>query len=59
MLWTRLAPQPLSSDPETPGGMKGGDISLGYEIAADDAMTRIVRSGKATAAQRFRLFGAS
>jgi len=24
VLWTRLAPQPSSSDPETPAGMSGG-----------------------------------
>ena len=38
MLWTRLAPEPLSSNPETPGGMSSGDVTIAYEIATDDAM---------------------
>ena len=29
VLWTRLAPEPLSSNPETPGGMSGGDVTVG------------------------------
>jgi alkaline phosphatase D len=28
VLWTRLAPEPLSTDPETPGGMSGGDVTV-------------------------------
>src|SRR5580698_8824567 len=47
VLWTRLAPEPLSTDPETPGGMSGEDVTVKYEIAADDAMANIVRSGDA------------
>src|SRR5215472_17196257 len=35
VLWTRLAPDPLSANPATPGGLRGGDITLGYEIATD------------------------
>ena len=27
VLWTRLAPEPLSPNPQTPGGMRGGDKS--------------------------------
>ena len=53
VLWTRLAPEPLSINPETPGGMSGGDASVNYEIAADDAMRNVVRAGKATAEQAF------
>src|SRR5581483_1638229 len=53
VLWTRLAPEPMSTDPETPGGMRGGDLIIGYEIAADDAMAEIVRSGEATAEAKF------
>jgi alkaline phosphatase D len=53
VLWTRLAPQPLSSNPETPGGMHGGDVTVGYEIATDDAMVNVVRSGEATAEAHF------
>jgi alkaline phosphatase D len=54
VLWTRLAPDPLSSDPDMPGGMlaaaKGGvDVSLRYEIAEDPGMRRIVRRGLAAA----------
>jgi len=53
VLWTRLAPEPLSSDPQTPGGMRGADVTVGYEIASDPAMHEVVRRGEATAAQEF------
>lgn len=53
VLWTRLAPEPLSSDPQTPGGMHGGDVTIGYEIATDSAMRDIVRRGQAIAEQAF------
>jgi alkaline phosphatase D len=53
VLWTRLAPEPLSSNPETPGGMSGDDVTLRYEIATDPAMKQIVRHGNATAEQAF------
>jgi alkaline phosphatase D len=53
VLWTRLAPVPLSTDPERPGGMNGGDVNVAYEIATDDAMTDIVRRGDAVAEQKF------
>ena len=53
VLWTRLAPEPLSGDPETPGGMQGGDISIGYEIATDSAMRDVIRRGEARAEQAF------
>ena len=53
VLWTRLAPDPLSTDPETPGGMSGGDVTVAYEIATDAAMRNIVRRGEATAEQAF------
>src|SRR5271170_2305722 len=41
VLWTRLAPEPMSSDPGTPGGMSGGDVIIAYEIATDDAITNV------------------
>src|ERR1700752_4304250 len=53
VLWTRLAPDPLSVNPDTPGGMTGGDVPLRFEIATDDAMKTVVRSGTATAEQKF------
>lgn len=53
VLWTRLAPEPLSSNPETPGGMSGVDVALRYEIASDPGMTKIVRRGSASAEQAF------
>jgi alkaline phosphatase D len=53
VLWTRLAPEPLSTNPETPGGMSGTDVTLRYEIATDPAMAKIVRRGSATAEQAF------
>ncbi len=53
VLWTRLAPEPLSTNPETPGGMSGGDVTIGYEIATDAGMNKIVRHGEATAEKAF------
>jgi alkaline phosphatase D len=53
VLWTRLAPDPLSTDPENPGGMTGSDVTLRYEIASDEAMAKIVRRGEATAERKF------
>jgi alkaline phosphatase D len=53
VLWTRLAPEPLSSNPQTPGGMGGGDVTIRYEIAADPGMAKILRHGSATAEQAF------
>ncbi|WP_395022274.1 alkaline phosphatase D family protein [Dongia sp.] len=49
VLWTRLAAEPLSQDPLSPGGLSGGDVLLKYEIAVDPLMQRIVRSGLARA----------
>src|SRR6266852_4179881 len=49
VLWTRLAPDPLSANPATPGGMTGGDVPVAYEIAGDEAMRDIVRRGVADA----------
>ncbi len=53
VLWTRLAPEPLSTNPETPGGMNGGDVSVAYEIATDAGMNKIVRHGDAIAEKAF------
>jgi alkaline phosphatase D len=53
VLWTRLAPDPLSANPATPGGMTGGDVPVDYEIAADEGMRNIVRRGAADAEAAF------
>ena len=53
MLWTRLAPDPLSPNPQAPGGMRGGDVTLGYEIAADPGFAGVVRRGEAIAERAF------
>src|SRR4029077_10550254 len=53
VLWTRLAPEPLSANPETPGGMRGGDVAIDYEIATDAGMHDVVRKGEATAERAF------
>jgi len=52
-LWTRLAPVPLSTDPETPGGLSEASLTVAYEIATDAEMRNIVRSGNATAPREF------
>ncbi len=51
VLWTRLAPDPLSRDPAMPGGIPAaiGDIEIAYEIAGDPQMRNILRSGSARA----------
>jgi alkaline phosphatase D len=49
VIWTRLAPVPLSSDPNAPGGMPAGDVEVGYEIAADEAFAKVVQRGTARA----------
>ena len=53
VLWTRLAPEPLSPDPATPGGMSGGDLAVAYEIASDPGMRNIVRRDSAAAEAAF------
>ena len=53
VLWTRLAPDPLSTDPAAPGGMHGADVTIGYEIASDSGLRNIVRRGEAIAEQAF------
>lgn len=49
VLWTRLAPEPLSGDRQSPGGMRGPSLTIGYEIASDEQMRSIVRSGTVAA----------
>ena len=53
VLWTRLAPDPLSANPSTPGGMTGGDVPVAYEIAGDETMRDIVRRGVSDAEAAF------
>ena len=45
ILWTRLAPKPLDPD----GGLKPGAVPATWEVADDEAMTKVVASGTATA----------
>lgn len=45
VLWTRLAPRPR----ETGGGMPAVPVEVGWQIAEDAAMTRVVGQGTATA----------
>ncbi len=47
VLWTRLAPQPLS--PDGHGGMPGRDVEVGWQIAADERFRDVVRTGKTSA----------
>ncbi len=46
VIWTRLAPRPL----EPGGGMRPEPVSVHWEVAEDEGLTRIVRRGAATAA---------
>ena len=45
VLWTRLAPRPL----EPAGGMPPESIEVSWQICEDEAMSRVVQSGTATA----------
>ena len=45
VLWTRLAPDPLTPT----GGMSPHKVNVAWEVAADDAMRRVVRRGTADA----------
>ena len=45
VLWTRLAPQALAPG----GGMPAEAVEVSWQVAEDEAMTRVVRSGRATA----------
>lgn len=44
VLWTRLAPEPLAG-----GGMAPEPVEVAWEVAEDEAMTKIVRAGTAMA----------
>lgn len=45
VIWTRLAPDPSAPD----GGMPDRAVPVRWEVAADEGMRKIVRSGRATA----------
>jgi alkaline phosphatase D len=45
VLWTRLAPDPAAPD----GGMPDRSVTVRWEVATDQDMRKVVRSGRATA----------
>ena len=45
VIWTRLAPKPL----ETGGGMPVEPVTVLWQVAEDEGMTRLVKSGEAVA----------
>ena len=47
VLWTRLAPAPLNTDGH--GGMPDADVTVGWEIATDQAFGSVVASGSTIA----------
>ena len=47
ILWTRLAPEPLAEDGH--GGMTGGDVRVGWEVAKDEGFGDVVKQGEALA----------
>src|SRR3954454_23942323 len=53
VLWTRLAPEPLSPDPERPGGMQPDSVPVDWEVALDPKMQQVVRHGTEAADPRF------
>lgn len=50
VLWTRLAPEPLS--PDGTAGMSSSLVRVGYEVAADPAFRTVVARGSALATPR-------
>lgn len=48
VLWTRLAPRPLEAD----GGVNPTSVDVRWEVAEDEAMRKIVRSGTASASPK-------
>lgn len=48
VLWTRLAPDPLSG-----GGMPPGDVPVGWIVATDESLSDVVASGTATAPEAY------
>src|SRR5215207_4831710 len=53
VLWTRLAPDPVSPDPDRPGGLNGLAIEVAYEIARDTAFQDIAARGITLAEPQF------
>ncbi len=53
VLWTRLAPEPLSPDPARPGGMPPVAVPVRWEIAEDPAMRLVVGHGTVEAEPEF------
>ncbi len=49
VLWTRLAPDPLSKDPDAPGGVRPGVYVVDFEVATDPQMHDVVRRGEVLA----------
>lgn len=48
-IWARLAPVPLATDPDAPGGITGAPIAIDYVVAADETMRAVVRRGTVAA----------
>jgi alkaline phosphatase D len=48
VLWTRLAPDPING-----GGMPPEDVRVSWQVATDQAMSKVVRKGIATAAKNW------
>src|SRR5262245_5978321 len=48
VLWTRLAPKPLEG-----GGMPEAPVAVAWQVAEDEQMTKVVKSGTTTATAEF------
>jgi alkaline phosphatase D len=53
VLWTRLAPKPLSADVEGVDGMTGEAVMVAYEISDDPSMRLVVQRGEAIADPKY------
>lgn len=53
VIWTRLAPAPLTLDPARPGGLPNRAVEVRWQVAEDERFTRIVREGVTQAQPRW------
>ncbi|MEV4475770.1 alkaline phosphatase D family protein [Nonomuraea sp. NPDC049504] len=49
LLWTRLAVDPLATDPARPGGMPPRAVEVDWQLAEDERFTRGLRQGRVNA----------
>lgn len=53
IIWTRLAPDPLSRTPGRPGGMPNESVLVRWQVAEDEAFTKIAAEGRTSATREW------